>query len=182
MDGNDPDCQSNTAPNADPGGPYNASVGSSIVFDGSASSDPDGSIVSYQWDFGDGSTSTEQNPTHTFDVGTHNVTLTVTNQTTDTTDSYTLSYTAIQPTITYQANAGTNGSMAPSGTVVVDEVHAYKGQSTDAGYALGQLVGLAGALEQAGQRADEPDGGARSTGRGHVGTSGADPGCGGPVP
>ncbi len=29
------------------------------------------------------------------------------------------------------------------GTVVVDEVHGYKGQSTDAGYALGQLVSLA---------------------------------------
>jgi PKD repeat protein len=40
--------------------------------------DPDGSIVSYHWDFGDGSNSTEQNPTHTFqNNGTYSTTLTV---------------------------------------------------------------------------------------------------------
>ena len=38
-----------------------------------------GNIVSRHWDFGDGSTSTEQNPTHTYaDYGIYNVTLTVT--------------------------------------------------------------------------------------------------------
>ena len=43
------------------------------------SEDPDGEIVEWEWDFGDGSTSTEQNPTHTFDEpGTYPVTLTVT--------------------------------------------------------------------------------------------------------
>jgi len=41
--------------------------------------DPDGSIVSWLWDFGDGSTSTAQNPTHSYaDDGTYTVTLTVT--------------------------------------------------------------------------------------------------------
>ena len=39
----------------------------------------DGSIVSYAWDFGDGNTSTEQNPVHSYEKkGTYNVTLTVT--------------------------------------------------------------------------------------------------------
>jgi PKD repeat protein len=43
------------------------------------SSDSDGSIVSWNWDFGDGSTSTAQNPSHIYDgAGTYNVTLTVT--------------------------------------------------------------------------------------------------------
>ena len=32
----------------------------------SSATDPDGSIVSYLWDFGDGTTSTEENPTHVF--------------------------------------------------------------------------------------------------------------------
>jgi PKD repeat protein len=43
------------------------------------SKDDDGTIVSRQWDFGDGGSSTEQNPTHTYDTpGHYNVQLTVT--------------------------------------------------------------------------------------------------------
>src|SRR5206468_4409830 len=45
----------------------------------STSSDPDGSIASYSWTFGDGATSTVQNPSHTYAAGgTYTVTLTVT--------------------------------------------------------------------------------------------------------
>ena len=44
-----------------------------------ASIDPDGSIVSWQWRFGDGHTSTEQNPVHVYhDQGQYTVVLTVT--------------------------------------------------------------------------------------------------------
>jgi len=43
------------------------------------SSDADGSIVAYNWDFGDGSTSTQANPSHYYSSeGTYSVTLTVT--------------------------------------------------------------------------------------------------------
>jgi len=43
------------------------------------STDSDGHIVSWSWDFGDGGTSTEQNPTHVYaGPGTYRVTLTVT--------------------------------------------------------------------------------------------------------
>jgi len=50
-----------------------------VHFDGSDSWDPDGSIVSYYWDFADGNTSTEVSPTHTYaEDGIYNVTLTVT--------------------------------------------------------------------------------------------------------
>jgi len=42
------------------------------------SSDPDGDVLTYDWDFGDGNTSEEQNPTHTYSTeGTYNVTLIV---------------------------------------------------------------------------------------------------------
>ncbi|MDH3271076.1 MAG: PKD domain-containing protein [Gemmatimonadota bacterium] len=44
-----------------------------------ASSDSDGTIVSWSWDFGDGNTSTAQNPSHGYGTGgTYTVTLTVT--------------------------------------------------------------------------------------------------------
>ena len=43
------------------------------------SDDEDGSVASWQWDFGDGATSTEQNPTHTYgSPGRYDVILTVT--------------------------------------------------------------------------------------------------------
>jgi PKD repeat protein len=66
-------------PVADPNGPYTGTEGIPVTFDGSGSSDPDGTIVSYDWDFGDGTTGTGVNPTHTYTQdGTYTVTLTVT--------------------------------------------------------------------------------------------------------
>ncbi|MGR9053289.1 MAG: PKD domain-containing protein, partial [Gammaproteobacteria bacterium] len=50
-----------------------------VAFDAGASSDADGSIVSYAWDFGDGSSGTGVKPTHRYSsLGTYLATLTVT--------------------------------------------------------------------------------------------------------
>jgi serine protease len=51
-----------------------------VEFDGSPSSDPDGSIAAYEWDFGDaGATATGVTASHTFtDIGSFTVTLRVT--------------------------------------------------------------------------------------------------------
>lgn len=50
-----------------------------VTFSSAGSTDPNGSIVSYFWDFGDGSTSTATNPSHTYMVaGQYVVLLTVT--------------------------------------------------------------------------------------------------------
>jgi PKD repeat protein len=47
-------------------------------FDSSSSSDPDGTIASYAWDFGDGSASTVASPHHLYDAaGSYTVSLTV---------------------------------------------------------------------------------------------------------
>lgn len=69
----------NQDPIADAGGPYNGTAGESISFDGSGSADIHGTIVSYEWDFGDGNTGMGETVTHTYDSeGTYDVTLTVT--------------------------------------------------------------------------------------------------------
>jgi PKD repeat protein len=53
--------------------------GLSCTFDGSQSSDPDGNITSYVWDFGDGETATGAGVSHTYAAeGTYPVLLTVT--------------------------------------------------------------------------------------------------------
>ena len=69
----------NQPPVADAGGPYNGTADELLMLDGSGSSDPDGSIASYDWDFGDGTSGTGVNPSHTYDTpDTYTVTLTVT--------------------------------------------------------------------------------------------------------
>ena len=67
-------------PIADPGGPYSGVVGQSINFYGSKSRDKDygGILTSYFWDFGDGTTSSLENPTKTYTfAGNFTVSLTV---------------------------------------------------------------------------------------------------------
>jgi len=60
-------------------GPSSAEVGDLVTFDGSASDDPDGTIVSYLWDFGDGNTSTTMESNNTYTLpGVYSVKLTVT--------------------------------------------------------------------------------------------------------
>ena len=69
----------NSAPVADPGGPYSGVVGATINFDGSGSTDADGDPLTYSWDFGDGgATGTGINPGYIYSTaGTYTVTLTV---------------------------------------------------------------------------------------------------------
>lgn len=66
-------------------------VPATISFNGSCSGDPDGSIVSYAWNFGDGAVGSGVNPSHTYySTGTYTITLTVTDNsglTSQTTDS-----------------------------------------------------------------------------------------------
>ena len=59
--------------------PLSGTVPLTVDFDASASTDPDGTITAYSWDFGDGNSETGVTTSHTFDIqGTYNVTLTVT--------------------------------------------------------------------------------------------------------
>lgn len=71
----------NTGPNTSPVANFTApacTVNVACTFT-DQSSDPDGTIASRSWDFGDGTTSQDQNPSHTFaQAQTYQVTLTVT--------------------------------------------------------------------------------------------------------
>ena len=68
--------------------------GTSVAFSDTSQAGPGGSpIAARTWDFGDGTTSTDQNPTHAYAVpGTYTVTLTVT-------DENGFAATAIQPVV-----------------------------------------------------------------------------------
>jgi PKD repeat protein len=65
-------------PVARPGGPYNGTAGTPVSFNGSSSSDADGTIVSYTWTFGDGTTATGVTASHAYaSNGTYTVNLVV---------------------------------------------------------------------------------------------------------
>jgi PKD repeat protein len=74
----------NTPPVADANGPYSGTAGSAVSFSSAGSADPDGTIDSYSWDFGDGNGSSQANPSHTYAAaGDYTVTLTVTDNSGD---------------------------------------------------------------------------------------------------
>jgi glucose/arabinose dehydrogenase/PKD repeat protein len=70
---------SNSAPTARITVKTSAAINENIAFKGSDSSDADGDALTFLWDFGDGRTSTEINPTQSYSkLGQYKVTLTVT--------------------------------------------------------------------------------------------------------
>jgi len=68
----------NEPPVVNIGGPYTGIATLAVQFDGSASMDPEGKPLTYQWDFGDGSAGSGSNPVHTYaNSGVYTVTLIV---------------------------------------------------------------------------------------------------------
>jgi PKD repeat protein len=97
-------------------------------FDGSGSTDPNGTITGYSWTFGDGGTATTATPSHTYTAGgTYPVALTVTDSFGNTNTTHTsVTVTPPQPPVaaiatpncTYLACAfDGSGSTAPSGII-----------------------------------------------------------------
>jgi len=82
-----------------------------------ASTDSDGTIVSWSWDFGDTATSTDQNPTHTYgDYGAYTVGLTVTD------DQGATSFTSQTVNI---VDPSADGSFLEEGGLIVMEAENY---------------------------------------------------------
>src|SRR5207249_9378280 len=94
----------------------------------STSSDPDGTIASWRWTFGDGASSGEQNPTHTYAAGgTYTVNLTVTDDraaTGTTSQSVTVTAANQPPSASFSASCSglscdfTDASNDPESSVV----------------------------------------------------------------
>ncbi|MCR1027069.1 PKD domain-containing protein, partial [Cellulophaga baltica] len=87
-----------------------------VEFTGSNSSDPDaGDTLTYAWDFGDGTTATTANPSHTFTTaGTYMVTLTVSDDGTPIlNDTDTITITVGKPNISAFVDAGEDILVGP---------------------------------------------------------------------
>lgn len=115
----------NQPPVANAGGPYQAQVGSIVVFDGSGSTDPDGEVKAWQWKPGDGGNLPATGlPRHGYAYltpGTYTVTLAVTdNQGATATATTIATITAAPPTsglrVTLSASPNDQGASF-SGTV-----------------------------------------------------------------
>ena len=76
---NDGSLEENKVPTANINAPDNVKVNKPVSLNGDKSVDTDGYIASYAWNFGDGSTSSDKNPTHVYkQEGNYVVTLKVT--------------------------------------------------------------------------------------------------------
>jgi PKD repeat protein len=105
--------------------PTTPRAGDDIQFDASASSD-DVEIVSYSWDFGDGSFGSGERETHSYSLaGTYRVTLTVTDN-----NGLRASTAPINVTVGTSANPVASFSFSPSPQVSGRDVHFNGGLST----------------------------------------------------
>jgi PKD repeat protein len=94
----------NVAPTVSSGGPYSGTPGNAVSFQGTASVPDPTDTLSYLWDFGDGATSNQQSPTHSYaGAGTYNVSLTVTDSEEASTTAKT---TAVISAVALIVNAG----------------------------------------------------------------------------
>ncbi len=112
----------NAPPNADAGADVASAIGEVVQFDATSSADPDGNIVSYEWDFGDGGKTTGPKPRHAYHaLGEYRVTLTIRD------DSRTSTDTAMASMVVRVTDAPNTSPVAEAGTdvkvIVGQKVH-----------------------------------------------------------
>jgi len=109
----------NNPPVADANGPYTVNEGSSIILDGSGSSDPDGNPITYAWDLdndGQFDDATGSNPTFdasTLDDGTYTIGLKVSDSLLDDTITTTVTVNNVAPSV----DAGSDQTVNEGDTV-----------------------------------------------------------------
>ncbi len=120
-------------------------------FDASGSVDPDGSIVSRSWNFGDGTSGNGKTPTHTYSsAGTYAVTLTVTdNNGASDTSTETVQVSAAGNGIAFVGKAGASNNASSFNVTVPAGVSPYDGlllfaTVNDSAAAVSNPVGVTG--------------------------------------
>ena len=78
-------------------------------------------VTGYLWDFGDGTSSTQPNPVHSFSPGTYTVSLNVSGPTGTGTDTRNDLIVATPPVYTITASAGAGGLITPPGATTAQE-------------------------------------------------------------
>ena len=126
-----PKTPTSTPPTASVNGPYAAFTNVAVNFSSAGSMDPDGNIVAYAWDFGDGGTSTAANPSHTYTTPeTFVVTLTVTDNDDETDSDTTTATITVQPPPVEIPDVSIN-STSQNGTPVAEVIEQpFTGQSS----------------------------------------------------
>jgi len=148
--------------------PSEPTVGEQITFDASASSDPDGDIQSYQWEFtGDETDSaTGEEVTRTFDApGTYEVALTVADGSESTADASTTTQVVVESaeesdptTTTDEPEQTTTTTESDSTTTDDDQETTPSGSGDGPGFTtVTALTGLAGAGLAAARRGDDEE-------------------------
>lgn len=86
--------------------PLSTMTGQTVSFDAGASTDPDGTVTNYAWNFGDGATATGPTPSHAFArAGTYAVTLAITDNSGSTnTTSHTVSVSDRPPIAAFSSS------------------------------------------------------------------------------
>jgi PKD repeat protein len=127
--------------------------GLTATFDGSGSSDPDGTVTSYAWDFGDGQTATTTTPqtSHAYaTASTYTATLVVTDNLGATSNTASQSFTVSSTTVTPIATDAF-GRTVTGGWGTADSGGAWAtspSASTSVGNGVGRMSGAAGATVQ----------------------------------
>jgi PKD repeat protein len=117
---------SNLSPTARANGPYNGTAGTALTFSAAGSSDADGTIVSYNWAFGDGTSSNLDAPSKIYaSAGTYTATLIVTDD-----RGATGSQSA---TVTIAASGGGGSNQAPVARIAAPVSAALNASTTFSG-------------------------------------------------
>ncbi|NOT25266.1 MAG: PKD domain-containing protein [Acidobacteria bacterium] len=137
-----------------------------VNFTGSGSYDPDGSIVSYAWTFGDGSSSSVQNPSRTYSTpGTYTATLTVTDNRGGTGNASVQIVVSQNPALVMRVGSITmalvSSNAGPSGRATVKIVNA-SGQPVQGATVTGNWTGL---VKETGNATTDANGNAVLTSR-----------------
>ncbi|MFO1485586.1 MAG: PKD domain-containing protein [Verrucomicrobiaceae bacterium] len=120
----------------------------SVSFSSAGSYDPDGSITAYDWDFGDGTTSTAANPVHAYTAaGTYNASLVVVDNNGLSSPAATVTVVVQNNNVVYVANIAMRlsstkqGYQATATVTVCDQTGALKSGATVTGQWTGLTTG-----------------------------------------